>query len=182
VNSATILLTGFMGSGKSTVGKALAEILEVPFFDLDQEILSRNDFPTISYIIKEKGEAFFRQLEQNTLFSLLDSLSGVLALGGGTVIADLQNDINDIRESIHSRGATLVYLQTSFDDCRARIEKELNCTGENSRPLFENIRKAELLYHQRLPLYEDFADITICTNRRTPEDIASEIKLVLNKK
>ena len=85
----TIWLTGFMGSGKSTVGRALARRLGRPFIDLDREI-ERREGRTISAIFAESGEALFRDAERRALLGLSTDAGPVVATGGGIVI-DPQN-------------------------------------------------------------------------------------------
>ena len=80
----SIYLCGFMGAGKSTIGKQLAKSLELPFKDLDKEI-EVNEQKTISELFSEKGEAYFREKEWEVLLDLTRTFKGILALGGGAL-------------------------------------------------------------------------------------------------
>lgn len=160
----TVALTGFMGSGKSTVGKELAALLGIPFIDLDRYIEHKAG-ESIPEIIAE-GEDRFRALEAEALrdvviMSEIQNEDRVLALGGGTV------GIKAIRHLLTGH-MKCVYLRTGFDTICKRLEGELE-----SRPLF-----SEKLYRERLPLYEEAA-FTVDTDGREPEEIAREIRAFL---
>ncbi len=90
----TIWLTGFMGSGKSTVGRALARRLDLPFIDLDHEI-ERREGRTISAIFAESGEAAFRESERRALQGLSTAAEPVVATGGGIVIDPRNRQLMD---------------------------------------------------------------------------------------
>ncbi|RMA96113.1 shikimate kinase [Hydrogenothermus marinus] len=156
-----IYLIGFMGSGKSTVGKILAEKLNMQFIDLDEEI-ERRENKTIPEIFKEKGEKYFRNLEKNILkeFAKKDRL--VIATGGG-VGADEGN------LKIMKNSGRVIWLNVSLEEVFKR------CEGDTNRPLLnqpiENIKK---LYENRKKLYSK-ADISINVDSKNPENIANEI-------
>lgn len=139
---ASIYLTGFSGTGKSTVGKALAFKMNRPFFDLDDEveILSGHKIDTL---IETKGLEYFRSLETQILNSLTLTQSSVIALGGGTLI-DLSN-----RSRVQQSGF-LAYLCSSID----RIQS--NLTTLKGRPLIKSVssHELELLYEQRKSGYK----------------------------
>lgn len=162
-----ITLTGFMGSGKSTVGKALAERLGWEFVDLDSCIGHKKGMDPAE-IIRSEGEDAFRAVEAECLRDvvIMHQLTGenmVLALGGGTIT------IKSVQHLIFEE-TTCVFLKTSLEAIEKRI-------GENpaSRPLF-----SEKLYAERLPLYEKAA-LTVVTEGRTPYDSAMEISFLISK-
>ena len=143
-----IYLTGFMGAGKSTVGRALARLLDRPFVDLDETIESAQGV-TVTEIFEERGEMAFRQLESGVLRAVDDSHPAVVATGGGVVTVSQNVDW------MKSRGAT-VWLDAPFDMILQRMSAE-NLAG---RPLFENATQARTLYESRRHEYGD-SDIRI---------------------
>ena len=120
----TISLTGFMGCGKSSTGRALAERLGARFMDLDAEIVAR-DGRTIPEIFREGGEAAFRAVELETLRAVLDEAAQapgdvVLALGGGTLT------VPAAREIILAE-TECVFLRTRFETIRAHLHAGAPC-------------------------------------------------------
>jgi len=147
-----VCLTGFMGSGKSTVGRLLAAQLAWRFVDLDAEIEQESAL-TISQIFAQKGEALFREIEHECLARILGSASArntqlILALGGGT-FAQARNAAL-IRESGGGQrgcGAAVIWLDCSEDDLLQR------CVLMGDRPLFRDEASFRKLYQERLPYY-----------------------------
>ncbi len=140
-----IYIIGFMGCGKSTLGKELASVLELPFFDLDQEI-EHNENRTISEIFRTFGEIYFRQKETIILSELTSA--GVYATGGGIIISETNQKL------LRQRADCIVWLNTDWHLIWQRI-------GSSTRPLILNNSLSQLkeLYRQRLPLYQKLADI-----------------------
>lgn len=118
-----IFLTGMMGSGKSTIGKLLAEELQLPFFDTD-DIISSIEGMDIKDIFATKGEVYFRQAEYE-LISSWKMTSAVVATGGGLPC------YNGVMNLLNTKGNT-IYLKTSIDDIVIRISKD------TSRPLIKD--------------------------------------------
>lgn len=135
-----IVIIGFMGTGKTTVARALANRLGCFVVDLDELIENSGRSPR--EIIEQDGEAAFREIESRTLKEVFDKEVGVVALGGGawTVARN--------RELIAKHEGFTVWLDAPFDLCWQRIEHE----GE-LRPLATSREAAEKLYRERLPLY-----------------------------
>lgn len=124
-NPATIFLTGFMGSGKSTLGKELALQLGAPFYDLD-DYVERETGLRIPAIFQNYGEDYFRAKEANLLRALISEIDGgVVATGGGTPC------FHDNMEFLLGRGFT-VYLRVSAGVLFQRIDRE-------SRPLLKDV-------------------------------------------
>ena len=120
-----VFLIGYMASGKSTLGKALAQALALPFIDLDVEI-ERTAGTTISEIITAKGELHFRKLESAVLKDLLQHYeSGVFALGGGTPVFYNHMDL------LNAEGET-IFLDVPVGELAKRLE------GDIERPLIQN--------------------------------------------
>ncbi len=161
-----LCLTGFMGSGKSTVGRLLAAQLAWHFVDLDSEIERHAGLP-ISQIFEQKGEAVFREIEYASLVRILGSASEretrtVLALGGGTYAqprnAALLRELGSIRGSsavpVAASGVAIVWLDCPMDDLLQR------CVLMGGRPLFRDEASFRKLYMERLPHYRQ-ADFRI---------------------
>ena len=130
-----ILLLGYMGSGKSAVGQQLAEVLTIPFYDLDQEI-EKELKKTVSEIFQKKGELFFRKTENNVLVQLLASKENyVLALGGGTPCYGNVMKLIQEREDVKS-----IYLHTSLEELTKRLYPE-----RKKRPLIAHLETEEAL-------------------------------------
>jgi shikimate kinase len=156
-----IYLLGFMGSGKSTVGKLLAEVLGWPLIDLDT-IIEAGQGLSIREIFENSGEPFFRQVERAALAEASKAEPAVIALGGGT-FAQLPN-VDLIRES----GGTTVWLDCPPDILRAR------CQGLENRPLFRDEQSFTNLFMERLPYYR-MAEFRISTEGHKPEDVVEQI-------
>lgn len=159
-----LILTGFMGSGKSSVGKILAERIGTPFIDLDAEIVADAGC-SINEIFARDGEQTFRELESFQLNKLLlVAEEGVVATGGGAVVS-LSN-----RHLMRSRGA-IINLKVTLEQVMARLKW---C---NDRPLLagdDAAKRAAALMAAREQFYAD-ADIRIDTDGKSVEDVATEI-------
>jgi shikimate kinase len=147
-----VCLTGFMGSGKSTVGRLLAAQLAWRFADLDAEI-ERESGVSISQIFAQKGEAVFREIEYECLARVLRAASArnsqlVLALGGGT-FAQPRNAtlIRELNTPPRNAGAVVVWLDCDTEDLLQR------CVLMGDRPLFRDEASFRKLYEERLPYY-----------------------------
>ena len=156
-----VYLLGFMGSGKSTVGKLLAEALGWPSIDLDT-IIEAGQGLSIREIFENSGEPFFRQIEHAALTEASKTEPVVIALGGGTFAQPLNVDL--IRES---RG-TAVWLDCPLQILRAR------CEGMEHRPLFRDEKSITDLYNERLAYYR-LADFRISTEGLKPEEVVEQI-------
>lgn len=164
-----ILLTGFMGAGKSTVGLRLADGMGWNFVDLDEEII-RAERKSIAEIFETTGEIRFRELEHRALAAALDRGEIVLALGGGA----LETAAN--RELLASSPDTLlIYLEAPLDILIARCERQQVLESEAARrPVLE--QRAELAgrFLRRQPLYRS-AHWTINTAESDAEEIVRTI-------
>ena len=139
----TVVITGFMGCGKSRVARALAQQLNVLFVDLDESITARTG-RTPAQLINEDGERAFRTIETATLRDVLHLReAGVIALGGGAWIEAAN------RELIEQHGCASVWLDVPFEVCWSRIE-----TGAEDRPLGKSRSEALARYESRRPVYE----------------------------
>jgi shikimate kinase len=163
-----IALMGFMGAGKSVVGRQLAGALGWTFIDVDDEIV-RVEGRSIAEIFEADGEARFRQIEHRAMSQALDRDQVVIALGGGAV------ELDDSRALLASSPDTLViYLEAPLDVLIARCSRQLEQPDSVRRPVFENTVEIEARYRRRKPLYEG-AHWTISTLHSTPQQIAEEL-------
>ncbi len=154
-------IVGYMGSGKTTVGRALAGTLGCEFVDLDRAIakaVSRE----ISEIFRASGEEHFRTLEHHALLDALDGTpERVVACGGGIIL-------RPENRKLLGRAAT-VFLEEELDTLYGR-------TRGGDRPLRADSPEAfERRYAERLPLYEEVADLKVDVRGRPPTEVAEEI-------
>jgi len=147
LSSNNIILTGFMGSGKSTVGRMLAKDLNTYFLDTDMLIESFEN-RTISDIFEKEGEHVFREMEKRCFEWIKKSVTHtVISVGGGLPVF-----IPEIKEA-----GKVVYLKVDFED----ILKRMNSEEIAKRPLFQDIDKAKELFLKRDEVYSKLADIII---------------------
>jgi shikimate kinase len=146
-----VCLTGFMGSGKSTVGRLLAAQLAWHFVDLDSEIERHTGLP-ISQIFEQKGEPVFRDIEHERLARVLGWASErdarvVLALGGGTFAQPRNAALIHNVASPQRPGVAVIWLDCAIESLLQR------CVLMGDRPLFRDEASFRRLYEERLPYY-----------------------------
>ena len=165
-----IFLVGPMGSGKTTIGRTLAEILNLKFFDLDSEIEKRSG-ANIPWIFDVEGENGFRERESRILEELSSLTGMVLATGGGAVIRE--NNRNILKKNGY-----VVYLN-------APIERLVERTShDHNRPLLkvENPREAiEKMVLERESFYQDVANFVLITDKKKSRLVANEIASEVRK-
>lgn len=162
-----IFLTGFMGAGKSSVGRRLSERLELPFVDLDDEIERRAGM-TVREIFDRGGEADFRRRELETLTEVLERPDLVLATGGGTTT------FGPAARLLASHGVT-VWLNPPF----ATIVERIGALGKESRPLFRDEVTTWQLYRSRLPAYRA-SDLRVdVAPGETEDEVAARVALLV---
>jgi shikimate kinase len=139
----TIVIVGFMGSGKTAVAQSLAAQLNLPLIDLDK-FITDNVGRTPAQIITQEGERAFRIVENLALTKILrQAQTNVIALGGGTWIEEAN------RKLIMQHKCFTVWLDTPFDECWRRIE-----SSTEYRPLGRSEEQAKELFERRRPVYE----------------------------
>lgn len=163
----SIYLTGFMGAGKTTIGKALGEYLKMPVFDTDQEI-EKIEARTINEIFERKGEAYFRAFETRILGELPVE-DAVITTGGGIVCRE------ENRKLLKEHG-TVIFLFASEEEIVKRLKQD------ETRPLLkgDKIARIATLYNERLPLYKQTADYMVNTTGKGIAEVVTEIATCLN--
>lgn len=159
-----IFLVGPMGAGKSTIGRQLAQMLNMDFIDSDSVIEERAG-ADIDWIFDIEGEAGFRKREERIINELTQGQGIVLSTGGGSVLS------KDNRNALSARGI-VVYLETTIDKQFERTQRD------KKRPLLqtEDPRQTlEELAKIRNPLYEEVADITLQTDDQSAKVVATHI-------
>jgi shikimate kinase len=163
-----IYLVGFMGAGKTTVGRELAVRVDAPFFDLD-ELIATAEKMSVKDIFAAQGEGYFRKRERDILRSTRHLEKGVIATGGGTFTFD------ENIQFIQSEGLS-VYLSAPYGLLRSRIDDKAD-----DRPLFRDDFATLELFTNRLRYYK-MSDVTLeIREDETPAEIVERLLLELPK-
>ena len=161
-----VVIIGFMGSGKTRVGKQLAKDLELPFVDLDRLITKKMNLSSRE-IFEKFGEPYYRALETLAVKQLIqDPERKVISLGAGLPLQE-QN------EKYLKQLGTIVYLKGSWSTLKKRLE------GSRKDPLLDGDdrdEKIKKLLKQRDPVYDKFADIKVVTGEKPFEELIKEIE------
>lgn len=159
----SIYFIGFMGSGKTTIGRALSEKLEIPVYDTDEEII-RLTGKSVSELFDDLGEDGFRLLEVETLKSL-PALDSIVTTGGGIILR------RENREWMRDNGR-VIYLQATPAEILKRIE------GDQTRPLLKGNKRIKVsqILEERMAFYEETAEITIDTTEKSVKAIIQELE------
>jgi|1185.fasta_scaffold582564_1 shikimate kinase len=166
-----VCLVGFMGAGKTTVGKELAGLLKWKFLDLD-DVVEARERAAVAEIFSRAGQAAFRNAETEALHDVLEQSKQaplVLALGGGA-FSQMEN-----AAMLKDAGARTVFLQAQPQELWQRCQ----AGGQlRSRPLLQDVESFTRLYQQRLPQYQR-AEADVVTGGKSPQQVATEIKTSL---
>ena len=170
-----IFLLGYMGSGKSTLGKALSKTLSIPFKDLDQQIEDGEKI-TIPYMFKTKGELYFRKKEREYLLEeLVNPISHIVALGGGTPC--YYDNMDRLINSAHH----VIYCRASIHTLTKRLFQD-----KSNRPLISHLQSSQALQEfigkhlfERNSIYQK-APLQIEVDDKPIEDSVQEIIQLLH--
>ena len=161
MNSNNIILTGFMGSGKSTIGRLLAQKLNHSYFLDTDSLIEHFENKEISEIFKTDGENYFRECEKRVFdWIKVNVKNSVISTGGG-----LPMFIPEIKDA-----GIVIYLQVEFENIVERVTKE----ELDKRPLFQDLEKAKELFYNRDEVYTKLADYIIKN-----DDIEKSIEMIL---
>jgi shikimate kinase len=157
-----VVLVGPMGAGKSTVGRLLARRWDLPFRDTDDDV-EQAAGRTISDIFVDDGEEAFRSLERAAVAQAVAEHPGVLAVGGGAVMAEETRAV--------LTGHRVVFLRVGLTDAAARVG-----LGASRPLLLGNVRGTmKALLDERTPVYESVAAVVVDTDGRTPDEVADAV-------
>jgi shikimate kinase len=161
----SIVLVGMMGAGKSSIGRRLAQRLDIPFVDADQKIEEAHAGVTIPEIFATYGEPYFRSGEARVIARLLDSGPQVLATGGGAYMNA------DTRAGVRQKGVS-VWLKAEFDVLMRRVKRRSTA----DRPMLQGdpAQRIAHLMAERYPVYAE-ADVTVMSRDVAHETIVNEI-------
>lgn len=164
----TLYLCGFMGCGKTTVGKIISKKLGLAYFDSDEEIVAKEKM-TIPEIFDKMGELYFRKSEAETIKSFVNH-KAVVSCGGGAMLN------SETAKSVTENGGIIIFIDVPFDVCYERIKDDSN------RPIAVNSTREQLLerYNTRYPIYLENSTIKVecdCSPMEASEKIISAIKL-----
>ena len=155
-----IVVYGFMGVGKTTIGELLAERLGYDFIDMDTEIEKREQ-KSISEIFRVYGEPRFRLLESK-LINELSHMDKLVIAGGGGAIADTAN------ANILCKSSRMVYLTATIEEIIERT------SHDDKRPLLNKQNPFDIasdLFEKRKPVYQKYAEIIVDTTNKTPDEV-----------
>jgi len=158
-----IAFIGFMGTGKSTVGKEIAHILGYEFIDIDEQLKNQEGL-SISEIFHRSGEIYFREIEKVYLQGVIKKTGIVLSCGGGIIINKQNREL--LRQTSY-----VVWLQNSIETSIARCM-------DSDRPLLNvngSIEEVQKLLDQRLILYRTTANLTIHTDNRSVMEVVEQV-------
>ncbi|MGE7023286.1 shikimate kinase [Solibacillus cecembensis] len=163
-----IYLVGFMGCGKSAIGRRLSYFLKMPYYDMDHEIV-RQQGMTIPEIFEKYGETRFREIETEFLRTFRDEAC-IIATGGGVAI-------REENRRIMRRTGLVFFLDALFDDIYMRIRKDKN------RPIVQTSTEQELkeLYLNRRKFYREAGHIQVLTANRSLRQIVEYIGFQVNR-
>jgi len=163
-----VILIGYRGTGKSAVGKRLAEKLQMPFYDTD-ELIEAATGRSIKEIVAENGWAYFREKERETVQGLAVLHRSVIATGGGVVM-------DEGNAAILKKHGVLIWLNADVNTIVERIQDDLN--SDKRRPSFSQediMKETEDVLKKRIPVYSRLADYSIDTAKKNVDEIVDSI-------
>ncbi|HWL22893.1 MAG TPA: shikimate kinase [Ureibacillus sp.] len=163
-----IYLVGFMGCGKSVIGRRLSYFLKIPYYDMDREIV-RQQGMSIPEIFEKYGEDYFRKIETDFLRNFRDEAC-IISTGGGVAV-------NDENRKIMRKSGLVFFLDANFEDIYKRIKNDKN------RPIAQKSTKLELeqLYFHRRKFYRLAGHIRVLTENRSIKQIVEYVAFQVNR-
>lgn len=165
-----VALTGFMASGKTEIGKKLADILDYTFTDTD-ELIEMNEGMTINEIFAVYGEEYFRRSEHEQIKRAAESDKNVISTGGGVVLN--KRNMDELR-----RNSVIINLAPSFETIKKRLSR-----AKDTRPLLKDSTDDDIQkrFISRMPFYDDCDIKLVVSDEKTPAEYAEEIADMLKK-
>lgn len=164
-----LALTGFMGVGKSEVGKGLLE-RGLPVYDVD-DMVAATAGKTVKEVIETEGMHAFREREVATFLCSLELEPGAISTGGGIVTTPLG------RNALKTCGARVVWLEAPFEVLKERVMADIKAEGGNKRPLFEDPVKARELFEERQEWYRETAQFRVDATQPITDVVAEVASL-----
>jgi len=165
-----LILIGPPGAGKSSIGRQLSKVLEVPFRDTDV-LVEEKAGKKISDIFVDDGESAFRKIEREVVLKEISTGNGVLALGGGSVLDE------EVAEKLESMKSNVIYLEVSISNAAPRVgfNKDRPLLAVNPRQQWLN------LMEKRKPIYERLCGVKVSTDNKKPNEVVAEIRELMNR-
>ena len=165
-----LILIGPPGAGKSSIGRQLSKVLEVPFKDTDV-LVEEKAGKKISDIFVDDGESAFRKIEREVVLKEISTGNGVLALGGGSVLDE------EVAEKLESLKSNVIYLEVSISNAAPRVgfNKDRPLLAVNPRQQWLN------LMEKRKPIYERLCGVKVSTDNKKPNEVVAEIRELMNR-
>jgi shikimate kinase len=160
-----IILSGFMGSGKSSVAKKLGPLLRLPIIEMDELVFEKTKTKSMHEVFAKGGELLLRETEIAIAKEYASADNIIISTGAGVVMNKI------IFDYLKGGGGKIFFLRATFQTVAARL------ADDALRPLFKNSVEAKSLYHFRQPLYLEYADQIIEVDKKTVEEIAQEIAI-----
>ena len=168
-----LILTGFMGAGKSTVGAVLAHQISWDFLDVDKYI-DQSAGTTAADLFAALGEPGFRRMESNALSHALEQSDTVIALGGAAI--DLPRNQQLLASS---SGSLIIFLDAPFATLIERCQKQAQRGDSTYRPLLQNLEAAHTRFITRRSLHAAHSHLTINVDNKNPDEVASALRRTL---
>ena len=166
----SVFLVGYRGSGKTTIGRRLADRLWLSFADSDERVIKQAG-KTIREIFDQHGEAAFRDLEAKIVRDLAKLSDHVIALGGGALLRD------DTRELLRTEGHSIVYLRCEPEELHRRIQADPQTAAMRPHlsPLHGSVDEIKNLLVEREPLYRACMTAELDVTNLTPEEAVTRL-------
>ncbi len=164
-----IILIGFMGAGKSSIAKKISEKTGDVLIEMDDMIVERSGRKNVAEIFDKDGELRFREMEIEVAKEISTKDNVVVATGGGVII-------NKIILDYLRKNGKVVFLQTRFTEILARVG------GVDGRPIFQDKKKAKILFDFREVLYKEYSDLSVATDNRSLDEVCESVLSMLKNK